>query len=110
MNTILKLDDLIEAEKTFTLNGKTFTLNTSIKAFVKFLKWNQELSTANLNESDLLFKNIELLEVLIKEKDFKEEFESLSFKSQTKILNKILEIWNAEINSINEQGSEKEKK
>lgn len=109
MNAVLKLDDLIESEKKFSLNGKIFTLNTSIKTFVQFLKWNKEIELIK-DEEILVLKKIELINLLIQEDNFKEEFEKLSFKSQTKILNKILEIWNNEINNITEDINENKKK
>lgn len=111
MQSILKLDDLIQNEKQFEFKNKRFTLNTSINSFIRFYKWNEDLEKNKYDDVELFAKKMDLLKILIKESDdFLKEFETLSFKSQAVLLNKIITTWNEEINNTTEELNEKTKK
>lgn len=87
---MLKIDDLITEEPTFTFENITYHFDFSLKAMLKFQKWSQNQA----NETNLDNHVEDLLKILIQEFDqFWLKFKNLSFNNQTKIVNTLVKIW-----------------
>lgn len=104
---MLKLDDLITEEPTFSLKGKTFHFDFSLKAMVMFQKWSQ---IQNLDEVSLELRMMDLLRIIVQDfDDFWNHLQKLSFNNQTKIVNQLIKTWVDEMTS-GQSGKEVKKK
>ena len=104
---MLKLDDLITEEPTFTFENDIYHFDFSLKAMLKFQKWSQNQA----NETNLDNHVEDLLKILIQEFDqFWLKFKDLSFNNQTKIVNTLVKIWVQEMIPDNQDFSKEAQK